>query len=558
MFYDHITVEMPRQKRVTKYEKTHSKPYVYEIIQRKSKDCPKDKVACVGIAIDESTMHPNDRYFELHPEKVDEETNIQESNVFDSQIHIGASLLLRAAADKTGLTKVMKESFPGYSELIQTLIEYYILEKESASQLYKYYLYDHYTELNYIPSEATLSRLFNEYLTHERINTFLNSWMKNRLTSMGENATVEIDFDSTNFNVNSNYIESAEYGKAKVDEGLPQVNVAYFLDRNSGLPIYYDVYCGSIIDLEHCKTAIEKIKRIKENVKTAFVMDRGYFSSGNLNYFEENGMDYLCMGRRTQEFDRLISVYPYFRIGKAENWIAGNIYGVKEEGIVFQESSKKYYKYFYYDSSKSTLEMPLLLQQAEYASKFVLGKRDSKGFIRNTYKNMLEMEVDDRDIIVSAKLNVKKLDEVRDNKGYFWIISNEDTTPAKALEAYRHRDLVEKTFKGIKTDSDLNKLYASTDSAFEAKSLMAFITAVLRAEITMRLKPYFIQYYNETSQTVLREVDKIKAENVGNKYCLRQALTSRQKQILSFYEKTITDVKEYVASVNMTASVSDK
>ena len=31
--------------------------------------------------------------------------------------------------------------------------------------------------------------------------------------------------------------------------------------------------------------------------------------------------------------------------------------------------------------------------------------------------------------------------------------------------------------------SDLNKLYASTDSAFEAKSLMAFITAVLRAEI---------------------------------------------------------------------------
>lgn len=558
MFYDHITVEMPRQKRVTKYEKTHSKPYVYEIIERKSKDCPKDKVACVGVAIDDSTMHPNDRYYELHPEMIGEDTKLKEDRVFDTQIHIGASMLLRAAADKVGLLQVLQESFPGHSELIQTLVEYYILEKESASQLYKYYLYDHYTELNYIPSDATLSRLFNEYLTHDRIMTFLNSWMKKRLQMMGDDATVEIDFDSTNFNVNSNFIDSAEYGKAKVDEGLPQVNVAYFLDRKSGLPIYYDVYCGSIIDLEHCKTAIDKVKRIKANVKTAFVMDRGYFSSGNLNYFEENGMDYMCMGRRTQEFDRLVSVYPYFRIGKTENWISGNIYGVKEQGIVFQESSKTYYKYFFYDSSKTSLEMPELLHQAEHASKFVIGKRDNKGFIRNTYKNLLEMEVDDKDVIISAKLNTKRLDEIRDNTGYFWIVSNEDMTPAEALNAYRHRDLIEKTFKGIKTDSDLNKLYASTDSAFEAKSLMAFITAVLRAEITMRLKPYFIQYYNETSQTALREVDKIKAEEIGNKYCLRQALTSRQKQILAFYDMTSAEVKEYISSVNETAKFLDK
>mgnify|MGYP007056036978 FL=1 len=30
------------------------------------------------------------------------------------------------------------------------------------------------------------------------------------------------------------HVLSAEYGKAKVDEGLPQVNVAYFLDRKRG------------------------------------------------------------------------------------------------------------------------------------------------------------------------------------------------------------------------------------------------------------------------------------------------------------------------------------
>lgn len=548
MIYDDIIVPIPAKKRIKRSDKGHRKEYVYEILQRKGKDSPKDIVSCVGVAINDTEMNPNERYFELHPDSITKKPE-NEPGVFDDQIHIGSSMLLRAAAEHVGLTRILRQVFRGYDELIQSLLEYYMLERESASQLFKYYLRDHYTGLNYIPSEAALSKFFNDYLTHDKIKEFLNLWLTTQL-SYSNTKCIDINFDSTNFNVSSKGIDSAEHGKPKVEEGLPQINIAYFLNRETGLPVYYDMYYGSIIDMEHCQTAMEKLRSVKPGIKASFVMDRGYFSSGNLNYFDENGFKFLCMGKTTKEFKRLVSLYPSFRIAKAENRIFGNIYGVKERGGVFQEGGKEYYIYFYYNIAAVATELPLLQDRAEYASSFLVGKKDNRGYIRNTFGKLVDLELDDHQVIVSAEPNYDYLDHFRDECGYFWIISNEDMTPKEALESYRHRDSVEKTFRGIKTDSDFNKTYSRSDTAFEAKSLMAFLTAVLRAEITMRLRPYFVQYSSETSQTVLKELEKIKAEDFDGKYRLRFALTARQKQILSFYDMNSASAQRYTDSVN--------
>lgn len=555
MIYSDIIVPIPKKKRITKGA-SHTKPYVYEILKRKNKDNPKDVVVCVGVAVSDTEMNPNEKYFEYHPEYKNQ-MPLEEPGIFDSQIHIGSSMLLRSAAGKTGITRILKKVFPGYEEMIQSLVEYYITERDSASQLYKYYLRDHYTELNYIPSDTTLSRFFNDYLSHEKIQSFLEHWMKHRLEGIRD-AKIDIDFDSTNYNINSVNVGSAERGKPKVDEGLPQVNVAYFLERATGLPVYYDIYYGSIIDMEHCKTAVGKMKAVNPDIRASFVMDRGYFSSSNLNYLEENNYKYLCMGKSTAEFHTMISVYPSFRIAKAENRMYGTIYGVKEKRKVFRESSKEYYVYFYYDTSKVTEELPRRQDLAEYACSFLIGKKDRNGHIRETYRNLVDLEYDSNNVIIGAKPNYEELDHFRDECGYFWIISNEDISPKEALDCYRHRDIVEKTFRGIKSETDLNKVYSHSDSAFEAKSFLGFLSAVLKAEITMRLRPYFIQYSSDTTRTVLKELEKIKVEELNGKYRLRYALTSRQKQILSFYDMNSSSTTEYVDSVNRTVSLADK
>ena len=550
MIFSDITVPMPARKRIARKSSGHAKNYVYEVLKRKGPDSPKDVVQCVGVAVNDTEMHPNENYFELHPEYKAQQP-LEEPSIFDSQIHLGNALLVRTAAKKTGLMNILKECFPGHHELLLTLTEYYMLERDSAAQLYKFYLRDHYTELNYIPSETTLSKFFNEYLSRERILQFLNRWMKQRL-SMASSPYIDVDYDSTNFNISSHGIESAERGKTKVDEGLPQVNVAYFLERSTGIPIYYDIYYGSIIDMEHCKTAVAKLKEINPSTRFSFVMDRGYFSSSNLQYLESCGYKYLCMGKSTKEFRTMISVYPNFRIAKAENRIFGNVYGIKETRKVFQESSKEYFVYFYYNTSAIATELPQRQDYVEQIARDLVGKNDSAGFIRNTYGKMVNIVLDANKNITECTPNYEALDRFRDECGYFWIISNEDVTPAEALMSYRHRDVVEKTFRGIKSEADLNKVYSSTDAAFEAKNLLAFLTAILRADITTTMRPYFIQYSSETSQTVLKEMEKIKAEKLSQKYSLRYSLTARQKQILSFYGLTLNDVQDYILTLNRT------
>ncbi len=552
MIYEDIIVPIPAKKRITKYG-SHYRQYVYEILARKGKDHPKEVTACVGVAINDTEMHPNDKYYEIHGNK-DTPRTLSDQGLFDSQIHLGSSILLRSSAVRTGIAGLLKEYFPGYSELIQTLLEYYMVERESAAQLYKYYLYDHYTELNYIPNETQLSRFFNEYLDREKIEGFKHAWLKQRLTAEPEQC-IDIDFDSTNFNISSNGLEEAEYGKAKRDEGLPQINVAYFLERRSGLPVYYDIYYGSIIDMEHCKRAAEKLRAIQKTIKASFIMDRGYFSQSNLNYLDENGFRYLCMGKETIPIQELIAKTPSTSIAKAENRIYGHIYGVKRYTRVFKESGKEYYVYLYYDPSKSVDEVPVKQDWVEFGCASIVGKRDNKHGIRNTYGKYADIEVDTNDVIISAKPNYEYLDRYKEVCGYFWIVSNEDLTEKEALECYRHRVAVERSFRNIKTDSDLNKMYVSSDHAFEAKSFLAFLTAVLRAEITLRLKPYFFQYSSETTQTVLKEMEKIKAEQINDKYYLRYELTSRQKQILSFYEEDKNGVLEYVDKLNETAKL---
>ena len=293
MIYEEITVPIPERKRI---RKSGGPKYVYEVLARKGRYSDKDIVSFVGVQIDDEFMHPNEKYFELHPER-DSEKPLDEVTQFDKQVHLGAPLVLRKIAKREGLDAALKESFPGYDELMMTLLEYYLFRRESASQLYKYYLYDHYTELNYIPSESKLSRFFTEYLSHERISAFLEKWMEYRCSRLPNGSAIDIAFDSTSFNISSGHVLSAEYGKAKVDEGLPQVNVAYFLDRKSGIPIYFDLYYGSIIDLSHCQVALEKIKAVKHDLKGSFVMDRGYFCSENIEYMSDSGYLFMCMGK---------------------------------------------------------------------------------------------------------------------------------------------------------------------------------------------------------------------------------------------------------------------
>lgn len=552
MIFKNLEVDIPEKKRI----RTTTPNYVYEIIHRKNSK-QKEKVICVGIKISSTKMNPNEKYFELHKDAVFNKP-LMETKEFDNQVHLGASLMMRSIAKKEGLLDILKSSFPGKSELLFSLVEYYLLKRDSAAQLYKYYLSDHYSELNYIPSEAILSKFFNEYLDHEKISSFLSNWMNYRLTLKTFSNNIEIDFDSTNRNVSSHGLSLSEYGKAKIDEGLKQINTAYFLDRESGLPIYFDIYYGSIIDMAHCQTALNKIKSIKKDVNGMFVLERGYFSSNNIEYIVNSGFSFMCMGKDNNTLEELIRQHPKEEISKPINRVYQTIYGIKIIGKPFVNSTKNFYIYLFYNEGDVASEIAKVQDEIEYCCKFLVGKKDIEGNIKSTYGKKINITYDLDNIIISATPNYKYLEDYKKQFGYFWIVSSIDESCQNILKSYRFRDMVEKEMKYSKSLSDLDKTFARSDNAYEGKMLLGFISAIIRSSIILTLKPYFPQYSNETSQSVLYELDKIKAEEINENYVLRFSLTARQKQILSHFGLTIKDVYKIIESLNFTRKLVQK
>lgn len=84
---------------------------------------------------------------------------------------------------------------------------------------------------------------------------------------------VYISYDSTNMNCVAGNFERAEYGHAKDNPDLPQVNMLLGYNQTGNKPLFYSLYQGSIIDNIECKKMVERAKYYEcENLE--FILDR--------------------------------------------------------------------------------------------------------------------------------------------------------------------------------------------------------------------------------------------------------------------------------------------
>lgn len=51
-----------------------------------------------------------------------------------------------------------------------------------------------------------------------------------------------ISYDSTNMNTKAEGVDMAEYGHAKEDSDIPQVNISYVVNHKDATPLFYEMY----------------------------------------------------------------------------------------------------------------------------------------------------------------------------------------------------------------------------------------------------------------------------------------------------------------------------
>ncbi len=67
--------------------------------------------------------------------------------------------------------------------------------------------------------------------------------------------------------------------------------------------------------------------------------------------------------------------------------------------------------------------------------------------------------------------------------GYFVILTNDSKDSEYILNAYRTKDVVEKSFDNIKNELDLERLRIHSDKAMEGRIFMGFIALIITSYI---------------------------------------------------------------------------
>lgn len=233
---------------------------------------------------DNKVMVPNQNFLTFFPEVELPEEKFNSNR--SSCLRIDAYLIIQKVMDEYRISESLDEYFsPKDRGLFLDFIAYTITCENNAGQYYTNYAFGHplFTEGMHIYSDTKVSDFLCGMTGEESIG-FLNDWN----ASCDHREKIYISYDSTNKNSETGNIEMVEYGEAKVDVGLPVFNYSIAYDTKNAKPLFYESYLGSIADISQLEFMLGKAKGYGyKNI--GFILDRGYFSKGNIQKMDEYG-----------------------------------------------------------------------------------------------------------------------------------------------------------------------------------------------------------------------------------------------------------------------------
>lgn len=230
------------------------------------------------------------------------------------------------------------------------------------------------------------------------------------------------------------------------------------LDEKSGLPVWYDIIPGNILDINTVMTTVNDVADSLGIEIDSLVLDAGYVSKELVGTFHI-GTEKTIIGRMPAR-----KGYPY----KTLYWEVKDLIGKGKYAFV-----RKHHTYF---GVRREIE---LFGQKEYAYVYVDQYNALKRF--SDYLSEHEDEY--------AEMKVKDKDWMTVKYGYFILISNLDLSPKALLTEYFGRTDIEIVFKTSKEYLDLLPLSKWTDLTVRGKILHDIINTICLLFLRKELLP---------------------------------------------------------------------
>lgn len=220
------------------------------------------------------------------------------------------------------------------------------------------------------------------------------------------------------------------------------------LDEASGLPVWYDIIPGNVLDINTIMTVVNDVADSLGIEIDSLVLDAGYVSKELVKAFHI-GTEKTIIGRMPAR-----KGYPY----KTLYWEVKDLISRGKYAFV-----RKHHAYFGF---RKEIE---IFGHHEYAYIYVDQYTALKRF--SDYLSEHEEEF--------TELKLKDKDWMTVKYGYFVLISNRDLTPKELLSEYFGRTDIEVVFKTSKEYLDLLPLSKWTDQTVRGKILHDIINTIV-------------------------------------------------------------------------------
>ena len=239
-----------------------------------------------------------------------------------------------------------------------------------------------------------------------------------------------------------------------------QVRLVLVLDIRTGLPVWFDLVPGNVLDLSTIMDVDERVSRALGIRVEDFVLDAGYVCRDVIEAYNlDDNPDRTLIARMPNKngynmealFQGARNLFPDARYSFVRR--SHTYFGIRREVEIF---GKREYAYVYLDDENAS----------DYYKTYLSKHRDS-------YEAM----------------TLKDKNRVRYEGGFFVLVSNVDTAPDRLLDLYYGRTEIESVFLTAKEYLKLLPLNKQGEDTVRGKIMQDMIALIVYLQIRKRTVP---------------------------------------------------------------------
>lgn len=407
----------------------------------------------------------------------------------DDTLNVGLTWAAETIAEESKVLESLVDVFG--KEIARDLLHLAIYKLDTGSSMAAF---EDWCSGVYLKNSKLLTdQRISEILAKVSVQDFEKFFLNRHKAKLQDDRKLSYALDNTSISTYSETIEDADFGYAKRDPHLKQINYTFVCDQEDGEIIFAHTYQGSISDVVALQEIIYRMRRAEfelENV--TLVSDRGYSSLMNIQKMIDLEMKFVQGVRLTEDaikskfdtyHDSLRDVNFYdsetgvFARTTKEPWLQNISNGTLNRTV---------YVHLYRFPGVDEAEMASLVKKADQILKHKANNKEVPPELWQSYKRFVKQ-------IKNAN---GEATWVRDNEaiknavkyaGTFVIRTNSIDDPFEALRVYRLRGTVEQDFNQFKNWVDGDRLRC-TQSSYIGKLFVCTLATSLRLMMMNRAK----------------------------------------------------------------------